>query len=52
MLALHPRVVTAIWAAVEPRLPKVVDDHPLGCHRRRRDNFECFEAILFRLVTG
>ena len=52
MLALHPRVVTAIWAAIEPRLPQVVDDHPLGCHRRRRDNFECFEAILFRLVTG
>lgn len=52
MLALHPRVVTAIWAAVEPRLPEVVDDHPLGCHRPRRDNFECFQAILFRLVTG
>ena len=52
MLALHPRVVTAIWATVEPRLPAVVDEHPLGCHRRRRDDFECFEAILFRLVTG
>jgi transposase len=52
MLALHPRVVTAIWAAVKPRLPEVVDEHPLGCHRRRRDDFECFEAILFRLVTG
>ena len=42
MLALHPRVVTAIWAAVEPRLPEVVDEHPLGCHRPRRDDFECF----------
>jgi len=52
MLALHPRLVTAIWAAVEPRLPAVVDDHPLGCHRPRRDDFGCFEAILFRLVTG
>ena len=52
MLALHPRVVTAIWAAVEPRLPVVADEHPLGCHRPRRDNFECFQAILFRLVTG
>ena len=29
-------VVTAIWAAVEPRLPEVADDHPLGCHRSRR----------------
>lgn len=52
MLALHPRVVTAIWAAIEPRLPEVADDHPLGCHRRRLDDFECFQAILFRLVTG
>ena len=52
MLALHPRVVTAIWAAVEPRLPEVVDEHPLGCHRPRRDDRDCFEAILFRLVTG
>lgn len=52
MLALHPCVVTAIWAAVEPRLPKVVDEHPLGCHRSRLDDFGCFEAILFRLVTG
>ena len=30
----------------------MVDDHPLGCHRPRRDDRECFEAILFRLVTG
>lgn len=52
MLALHPRVVMALWAAVEPRLPVVVDDHPLGCHRPRRDNFECFKAILQRLVLG
>lgn len=52
MLALHPRVVDALWAAVEPRLPDVVDEHPLGCHRRRLDDRECFVAILFRLVTG
>jgi transposase len=52
MLALHPRVVMALWSAVEPRLPVPVDTHPLGCHRRRLDNFGIFEAILFRLVTG
>jgi len=52
MLALHPRVVDALWAAIEPRLPEVVDEHPLGCHRRRLDDRECFVAILFRLVTG
>ena len=46
MLALHPRVVTVMWAAVEPRLPVVVDAHPLGCHRLRSDDRGCFEAIL------
>jgi len=52
MLALHPRVVDAVWAAIEPRLPQVTDRHPLGCHRPRRNDRDCFEAILFRLVTG
>ena len=52
MLALHPRVVDVIWSAIEPRLPQVVDDHPLGCHRRRVPDRTCFEAILFRLVAG
>lgn len=52
MSALHPRAVSAAWAAVEPRLPEYVDEHPLGCHRPRRSDRECFEAILFRLVTG
>ena len=26
--------------------------HPLGCHRPRISDRDCFEAILFRLVTG
>jgi transposase len=52
MLALHPRVVDAVWAAVVPRLPDVVDEHPLGCHRRRLSDRDVFDAILFRLVTG
>lgn len=53
MLALDPRVVQAIWASVEPRLPAPSpDDHPLGCHRPRISDRDCFEAILFRLVTG
>ena len=52
MLALHPRAVNAVWAAVEPLLAVHVDEHPLGCHRPRRSDRDCFEAILFRLVTG
>ncbi len=38
MLALRPRVVDIISQAIEPRLPEVVDEHPLGCHRPRRDD--------------
>jgi len=53
MLALEPQVVEAVWAAVEPLLPEPPPDtHPLGCHRRRIPDRDCFEAILFRLVTG
>lgn len=53
MLALHPRVVEAAWAAIEPLLPDPAPDgHPLGCHRPRIADRDCFEAILFRLVTG
>ncbi len=52
MLALHPRVVDAVWAAVEPRLAKVVDEHPLGVPSPAAQRSDRFEAILFRLVTG
>jgi transposase len=53
MLALDPVVVDAVWAAVEPRLPRrPPDEHPLGCHRSRIPDRDCFEAMLFRLVTG
>jgi len=53
MLALASRVVNVVWQAVEPLLPEPpADTHPLGCHRRRIPDRECFEAILFRLVTG
>ena len=52
MLALDPRVVGAV-GLVRPRIPvRAVDDHPLGCHRHRIPDRDCFEAILFRLVTG
>lgn len=53
MLALHPRTVDALWSGVERRLPELpLDTHPLGCHRPRRSDRECFEAILHRLVAG
>lgn len=53
MLALAPRVVDALWAAFEPRIPEREEPvHPLGCHRPRIADRDVFEAILFRLVTG
>src|SRR5271169_6502385 len=53
MLALDPIVVDAIWASFAAYLPEHgATDHPLGCHRPRISDRECFEAILFRLVTG
>jgi len=51
--ALEPRVVAAVWAAVEPLLPaRPPDRHPLGCHRPRIADRTCFTGILLRLVTG
>lgn len=53
MLALDPRVVDAVWAAVQGHLPpRPPDTHPLGCHRPRIPDRDCFTAILLRLVTG
>ena len=53
MLALDPTVVDAIWQSFAAYLPKRGEiTHPLGCHRPRISDRDCFEAILFRLVTG
>ena len=53
MLAMEPRVVDAVWAAVQGHLPqRPPETHPLGCHRPRIPDRDCFEGILIRLVTG
>jgi len=53
MLALDPVVVDAVWASFAAYLPEHgASKHPLGCHRPRISDRDCFEAILFRLVTG
>jgi transposase len=52
MRAFDPEVVHAVWAAIEPRIPPRIDHHPLGCHRPRKSDRDCFEVILVRLVTG
>jgi transposase len=51
--ALEPRVIDAVFAAIEGLLPaRPVDDHPLGCHRPRIADRVCFTGMLLRLVTG
>ncbi len=53
MLALNPAVVDAVWQSFAGYLPKRGHtNHPLGCHRPRISDRDCFEALLFRLVTG
>ncbi len=53
MLAMEPRTVEAVWRAIEGHLPvRPPDTHPLGCHRPRIPDRDCFEGILTRLVTG
>ena len=44
--ALDPEVGDAIWAAIEPLLPKRFDAHPLGCHRPRASDRACFNVML------
>ena len=53
MLALDPTVVEAVWQSFAAYLPERGEAaiHS-GCHRPRRSDRDCFEAILFRLVTG
>jgi transposase len=52
MRALDPEVVDAVWSAVEPLIPRPDVNHPLGCHRQRTSDRDCFQGILIRLVTG
>ena len=52
MRALDPEVLDAVWAAVKPLIPVPVDTHPLGCHRPRAKDEDCFKVIVVRLSTG
>ncbi|MGH9043904.1 MAG: IS5 family transposase [Acidimicrobiales bacterium] len=52
MRALDPEVKDAIWAAFEPLIPPPPRTHPLGCHRHRVSDRDCFDVIVTRLATG
>ena len=52
MRALDSEVVNAVWAGIEALVPVPKDSHPLGCHRPRATDRDCFEMMLVREVTG
>jgi transposase len=52
MRAFDPEVVDTVFAAVHPLLRTRAETHPLGCHRPRAADRDCFEVMLTRLVTG
>ena len=52
MRALDPEVRDVVWRAVEPLIPVPVDNHPLGCHRPRASDRDCFDVMVVRLATG
>ena len=52
MRALDPEVGDAVWAAIAPLLPPPDRTHPLGCHRPRASDRDCFDGMLVRLATG
>jgi transposase len=52
MRAFDPEVVDALWSAIAPLIPRPKDRHPLGCHRPRKSDRDCFFVMLVRLVTG
>ena len=52
MRALEPEVINAVWEAVKHLIPQPVDNHPLGCRRRRVPDRLCFWGILIRPASG
>jgi len=48
----HWRISDALWEKMRPLIPKPVDRHPLGCHRKRVDDRKVMNGILFVLRTG
>jgi transposase len=52
MRALEPEVFDTVWTGVKALIPVPPRTHPLGCHRPRALDSDCFEVMLVRLVTG
>ena len=52
MRAHDPEVLDAVWEAIEPLVPLIVESHPLRCDRPRSSDRDCFDVIRVRLSTG
>jgi transposase len=52
MRAFDPEVGDVIWAAIVPLVPVPAETHPLGCHRPRSPDRDCFDVMVVRLGTG
>jgi transposase len=52
MRAYDPEVQDILWEAVEGLIPVVEPFHPLGCHRRRKPDRDCFDVIVLRFASG
>jgi transposase len=52
MRAFDPEVMDIVWEGIEALIPVPRDDHPLGCHRPRASDRDCFEVMLVRTATG
>lgn len=52
MRALDPEMREIVWRAIGPLLPVPKDNHPLGCHRPRASDRDCFDVMYVRLATG
>lgn len=51
MYAYDPAINGPVFETIKALIPPP-PPHPLGCHRRRIDDFVCFVWLLHRLVTG
>ena len=52
MRALDPEVLDTVWKAICPLIPVPRSSHPLGCHRPRASDRDCFQVMMVRLATG
>jgi transposase len=52
MRSFDSEVFDALWAGIEPLIPVRNERHPLGCHRPRKSDRDCFRVMMIRLSTG